>query len=160
MDQLDRGREIQQHESLAVAARAANVTKSNMFHAINDVKKLKGCSWSYAKGDGSKDNCEVCCDGGDLVSCDYCVCVYHGQSCLNANVEDLPNLWECRKCCGNFSKVMAEYEKRKATAKSGDSRSRGGQSSGRRGREVDGEGRVDTGEMLREKKIRKGGKKL
>ncbi|KAK2159555.1 hypothetical protein LSH36_151g07062 [Paralvinella palmiformis] len=47
--------------------------------------------------------CRVCKDGGDVILCDFCPCVYH-LSCLNPPLKEAPDGdWKCPRC------VMAEH---------------------------------------------------
>ena len=50
--------------------------------------------------------CRVCKDGGDVILCDFCPCVYH-LSCLNPPLKEAPDGdWKCPRCvvisCSRF----------------------------------------------------------
>ena len=42
--------------------------------------------------------CKVCKEGGDVILCDFCSCVYH-LHCLNPPLKEVPEgEWKCPRC--------------------------------------------------------------
>lgn len=53
----------------------------------------------YQKGDdGYPDVCLVCCEGGDLVCCEFCPGSYHKQCIVESNPAVFEGIWQCSEC--------------------------------------------------------------